>query len=242
MQTLICTQVLCLKCPRTSKTLLIRVDSLAIATENSHKQLEYIARILEFGIAPNLKFHPSKCQYFNNSITPCGIIIYAESVRYNSRHVSGLENMKTPTIASKLLQFMSSMQWLRTSTPEYSVIKQSFLDALECSYNVSGKRTNPSLNRIILQHIRRGGTEIDAFENCKLALSNRIQRAHRDHSKHSCIYVDGSDTHWAGITTQILIKDMHLLHNEKCLEPLSLVPDHSQASVRKVTRWAVCLR
>ena len=50
--------------------------------------------------------------------------------------------MATPTSASELLQFTSAMQWLRTSIPEFSVIIQPLLDALERSYNVSGKGQN----------------------------------------------------------------------------------------------------
>lgn len=103
--------------------------------------------------------------------------------------------MATPIIASELLQFTSAMQGLANSIPEFSVIIQPLLDALKRSYKASGKRTKLSLHRVTLQHTGWCQTEIDAFENCKLALSNRIRFAHCDHGKRLCFYVDASDIH-----------------------------------------------
>lgn len=130
--------------------LLIWVNDVAILAKNVDELLQYITKILDFLGTVNFKLHPSKCRLFKNSITWCGRNISAEGVRYDPRHVFGLESMATPTISSALLQFKYAMQWLRTSIPELSVIIQPLLDALERSFNVSGKRTKRSLHRITL--------------------------------------------------------------------------------------------
>lgn len=119
---------------------------------------------------------------------------FRRGFRYDPPHVSGLKIMATLTIATELLQFTFAMQWLRTSIPKSSAFIQLLLDAPERSYNVSGKNSKRFLHLIAFQHIGWCQTEIAAFENCQLVLSNCIRLVQHNHIKRLCFYVDASDT------------------------------------------------
>ena len=206
--------------------------------------------------------------------------------------------MRPPVNAGELLQFTSAMQWLRNSIPQFSAIIQPILDSLERVYAHVGKRTKRSIQRIPLTLIGWGKKEMESFEACRSALRERVTLCHRDETKRLCFYVDASDTHWAGVVTQIPFSHVHQSHAEKqhdplaflsghftptqlrwstiekeafsvmatiermhwlasspagfdlftdhnnlifIFDPLSLSPDLSQTSIRKVVRWAVRL-
>ena len=118
------------------------------------------------------------------------------------------------------------MQWLRTSIPTFATIIQPLLDLLERAYVISGKRTKASLRRVRLCDIKWGDAEERSFKQCKDALQHRVTLAHRDEHKRLCFYVDASDTHWAGIATQVPNDDVHLPHQDKRHEPLAFLSGH----------------
>lgn len=89
--------------------LIICVDGLAIAATDVNELLKYIAKRFDFCVEVNFALHPLKFHLFKNSITWCGRKKPAEGVRFYPRHISGLENMAIPTMASELLQFTSAI-------------------------------------------------------------------------------------------------------------------------------------
>lgn len=207
--------------------LLIWVGDLAITAKNIDELLEYVTKIQDFCEAVNFKLHPLKYQLFKNSISWCGRNICTDGVKYDPQHVSGLDNMAMPTLASKLFQFTSAMQWLRTSIPEFSVTIQPLLDALECAYTISEKRTKRSLHRATLHSIGWRQTKIDSFENCKLEIYNLIRFARRDHKN---VFV-------SMLMRQILI-GLELQHKfqfriytynilKNCMSPYHFAPENS---------------
>lgn len=111
--------LMCTMPPDLKEKLLVWVDDMAIAVKNVDDLLQYLTKLLDFCVSVNFKLHPIKCGLFKTLIVWCGRHISAEGVRFDSRHVSGLETTAIPTIASELLQFTSAMQWLRTSVPAF---------------------------------------------------------------------------------------------------------------------------
>ena len=118
------------------------------------------------------------------------------------------------------------MQWLRSSVPQFSALVQPLLDTLEKAYTHAGKRTKRSIQRITLKSIGWGANQEQVFENCRNALRQRVTLSHRDESKRLCFYVDASDTHWAGIVTEVPQAHVHLPHAEKSHEPLAFLSGH----------------
>lgn len=115
--------------PDLKEKLLIWVDDLAIAVKDINDLLEYVTKLLDFCVAVNFKLHPIKCRLFKTSITWCRHHISADGVKLDPGHISGLETMAIPTIASELLQFTSAMQWVRPSILEFSAMIQPLSDS-----------------------------------------------------------------------------------------------------------------
>lgn len=110
--------------------------------------LKYSRKLLDFCVEVNFKLHHLKCSIFKNSITCCGRHISAQGVRFDPRQILGPENMEIPTMASEPLQFTSAMQWLGTSTAEFSIIIEPLLHTLESAYDKAGNRTKRALKSL----------------------------------------------------------------------------------------------
>lgn len=203
--------------------LMIWVDDLVLPAKTIDDVLSNIRKLLDLCVQINFKLHPEKCRLYKRSVTWCGRELSADGIRFSPRNISGLEEMHAPTTAAQLLQFTSALQWLRTSIPNFSVLIQPLLAALERAYEKIGKRTKRALQRVELCQIGWSEIELEAFEKCKAALHNRVRLSHRDHKQKLCFYTDASDTHWAGICTQVPIEDIHKPHADKRHEPLSFL-------------------
>lgn len=203
--------------------LLLWVDDMVVAAKTIDELLKYTAMLLDLCIKLNFKLNPEKCRLYNTSVKWCGRHISRDGVKFCPRNIEGLEAMEEPTTAIQLLHFTSALQWLRTSIPSFSTLIQPLLDALERAYQLCNSRTKRALRKITLDQINWSQTEATAFAECKAALIDRVRLAHRNHDHRLSFYVDASDTHWAGIATQVPRQDAHLDHSERRHEPLAFL-------------------
>lgn len=212
--------------PELKQCILIWVDDMVIPAATIDDLLARTEMLLDLCSLLNFKLHPDKCRLYKREVTWCGRIISADGVRHNPRQIEGLESMDCPTTAAELLMFTSALQWMRSAIPDFSNLVAPLLAALERAYSKANSRTKRAAKRILLADVGWGQAEISAFANCKLALANRVKLAHRDSEKKLCFYADASDTHWAGITTQVPMADLHKPHSLKRHEPLSFLSGH----------------
>eukprot|EP00178_Gracilaria_changii_P000257 TRINITY_DN1027_c0_g1_i1.p2 TRINITY_DN1027_c0_g1~~TRINITY_DN1027_c0_g1_i1.p2 ORF type:complete len:1106 (+),score=114.18 TRINITY_DN1027_c0_g1_i1:5972-9289(+) len=284
--------------PRLLKQLLYWLDDILLHNATINGLLKAIQLLFRTCARHSIRLHPRKCILFAISIRWCGRIISANGVRHDPRQLDGLLHMQPPTNGAHLQQFVCAMQWVKTGIPNFANLISTLHDFMERIYESAGKRTKRAVAAVQLETLGWSETELNAFHNCKEALSRLVTLAHCDDRLRLCIYTDASDTNWSGIVTQVPYEDlskphklqrhsrlsfcsgrfnstqlewstlekeafaimatvdrMHWLaataagfdlftdHNNLIFlfDPLSLVPDLSQSSTRKVLRWAVRL-
>lgn len=206
--------------------------------------------------------------------------------------------MQPSTTGAHLQQFICALQWVKQGILGFTNLLMPLHDFMERIYGVANSRKKRSVSRYLLSDQGWGQMELDAFEDCKKALTNQVTLSHCDPLQRLCVYTDASEMVWLGILTQVPICDvskphaqqrhstlaflsgrfdttklgwsilekeayavlatlerMHSLvttpdgfdlytdHNNLIFlfDPLTVVPDLSQTSLRKVLRWAVRL-
>lgn len=151
----------------------------------------------------------------------CGRILSAKGIKHDSKRLDGLLNMDPPTTGGQLLQLVSAMQWLQSSTPKFQAMVSRFHHFKETVYKYVGKRTKRGVPRARLRDIGWTSELSDAFLNCQKAIAQRVTLAHLDSNKSLCVYTDASDSHWPGILMQVPIADLADTHANQRHDPLT---------------------
>jgi RNase H-like domain found in reverse transcriptase/Integrase zinc binding domain/Integrase core domain len=144
--------------------------------------------------------------------------------------------MPPPRTGSDLQQFCCSLNWMRTSIPDYARLVAPLHAALEHVYSVSRKRTRAAAANVLLVETGWGETELAVFGACKNALEHATILSYPTMTKRLCLYTDASDRFWSAIVTQVPHADLDLPVAPQAHEPLAFL---SGAFTGSAERWSV---
>lgn len=164
-----------------------------------------------------------------------GRIISAAGIRHDPSRREGLTSIECPTTGAQLQMFLSAMQWLRSAIPNFQVLTAKLHGLFERVYAHAEKRTKRAVERVSFRSIGWNHKEKNAFELCKQAILHRTTLAHRDEAKRLCIYTNASNTHWAGIVTQVPYDQQSRPHAKQEHEPLAF---HSGRFAKTQVGWS----
>ena len=170
-----------------------------------------------------VKLNAKKCTLFTREVTWCGRKISAEGVTYDPRRLEGLKIMHSPTNGAELQQFITSINWMRQSIPNYNVLTAPFYNVLEEVYASSGRRTRKAAEKIKLSSTGWNEKHVECFQNVQNALRNAVTLAHYDPKKRLCLFTDASQTHWASVLTQVPHEDLSKPIHDQAHEPLAFL-------------------
>jgi RNase H-like domain found in reverse transcriptase/Integrase core domain/Reverse transcriptase (RNA-dependent DNA polymerase)/Chromo (CHRromatin Organisation MOdifier) domain len=170
-----------------------------------------------------LKLHALKCVLFALSVRWCGRMISASGIRFDPSRLEGLKDLALPITASDLQQFTCSLNWMRTSIPNFSALIAPLITTLEEAYALAGSRTKRAVSKILLSQTGWGEAQLKAFQLAKENLSKAVTLAHPSKDKRICVFTDASDRHWASIITQVPPEDLSLPICDQRHEPLSFL-------------------
>lgn len=131
-----------------------------------------------------------------------------------------------PASPCELLHFISAMQWLCQSFPDFSNIMKPLLSDLERAYDIAGQRTKRTLHKISMADVCWTSSDCATFKHCTPALRDRITIVNCDPTKRLSFNADSRDLAWVGITTKVPIQDINKPHADKSREPLEFLSGH----------------
>jgi RNase H-like domain found in reverse transcriptase/Reverse transcriptase (RNA-dependent DNA polymerase)/Integrase zinc binding domain/Integrase core domain/Aspartyl protease len=170
-----------------------------------------------------LKISPLKTECFLREATFCGRLISADGVKYDPKGLQTLKDMQTPETGADLYQFISAMNWMRTSIPNFALLMAPLARLMESVHHSAGnKRTKASVKKTSLTSMWTQEHEL-AFQAVKEQLMSAVTLAHPKESCSTHVFTDASETHWSSITTQVLKEDDSLPLQEQRHEPLAFL-------------------
>jgi RNase H-like domain found in reverse transcriptase len=170
-----------------------------------------------------LKISPLKTQCFLREATFCGRLISEAGVQYDPKGLQTLKEMQTPETGTDLYQFLSAMNWMRTSIPDYALLMAPLVRLMEVVHRSAGnKRTKASVKKTRLTGLWAQEHEL-AFQAVKEQLMSAVKVAHPRDGYLTNVFTDASETHWSSITTQVPMEDSSLPFREHRHQPLAFL-------------------
>jgi len=161
--------------------------------------------------------------------------------------LESLLRISSPKTAADLQQFVCAANWMRCCIPEFNKVTAVLSEVLEEAYLHAGKRTKRAIAKLSLrEHTSWNTAHEKAFQDVQNALYNAATLAHPDPQKLLFIFTDASETHWAGVLTQIPPEDRDLpFEDHKNLiyifNPVATNPHIAKHVANKIERWAMTM-
>jgi hypothetical protein len=170
-----------------------------------------------------LKISPLKTEGFLRRATFCGRLISEDGVQFDPKGLQTLKDMQTPETGADLYQFISAMNWMRKSIPNFALLMAPLARLMEAVHQGAGnKRTKASVKKTSLASVWTQEHE-RAFQAVKDQLMSAVTLAHPREGYCTHVFTDASETHWSSITTQVPAEDDSLSLQEQRHEPLAFL-------------------
>jgi Reverse transcriptase (RNA-dependent DNA polymerase) len=148
-----------------------------------------------------LKISPLKTQCFLREATVFGRLISEAGVQNDPKGLQTLKEMQTPETGTDLYQFVSAMNWMRTSIPDYALLMARLVQLMEVVHrNAGNNRTKASVKKTRLTGLRAQEHEL-SVQTVKEKLMSAVKLAHPRDGYLTKVFTDASKTHWSSITT-----------------------------------------
>lgn len=194
---------------------LVWLDDVLVYGADTNELFDNLDRVLTRIEDANFKCSATKCTLLQHEAKWCGKIISARGVSHDPERVAALAALPPPVTAADALQFLASVNWMRSSIPEYARMaaplyqiveaaqKRSREDAVAKGGRPSRARSKAALKRYELIDFGWSAEHEDAFEQVKDALRNVVPLAYPDERKEMCLFTDASKDGWAAVLTQV---------------------------------------
>jgi hypothetical protein len=96
------------------------LDDLILYSSSVQNHIEHIQAVLNTFRETNLRLHPKKCFWAQNSVTFLGHCISKDGIRLDRRKTKILENFPPPKNQKQLKSFLGLSSWMRTFINSYS--------------------------------------------------------------------------------------------------------------------------
>lgn len=129
--------------------------------------------------------------------------------------------MKLPTTGSQRQQFLCALQWVNTTTPNFTALVEPLHHFMKTVYDRANARTKRVVSKILQSALGWGKRETTSFHRSRTALAHRVSLAHRYKYALLCVYRDASDPFWSGILAQISQADVTRPYTEQRHQPFA---------------------
>jgi Reverse transcriptase (RNA-dependent DNA polymerase) len=96
-----------------------------------------------------LKITPLKAECFLREATFCGRLISEDGVQYDPKGLQTLKDLQIPENGANLYQFITAMNWMRTSIPNFALLMAPLARLMQAVHQSAGnKRTMASVKKM----------------------------------------------------------------------------------------------
>ena len=171
------------------------------ATYEEYLQLldQILARCQEYRILVSIK----KCTLGDHKIHFCGRDIDAHGFKFNPRSSGTIKDMKEPTTAGQLDQFLCALNYCRSALPRFAEISAPLKDLMEQIKKLIGSREKRKFQRIQLKDMGWNIIHQQSFQACKDSFEQALKLAHFNPCAQTCMFTDASGGFWSAILTQV---------------------------------------
>jgi hypothetical protein len=220
------------------------IDDLLVMAKTFKEFLQAMRTMFELCQERMLVLSVKKCELGGSKVKWCGRVVSREGVKMEARSVAAFMEMSTPKTAGDLSTFYHALTWMSEALVRWSEISaplKKLLDAIIESVNSTDKKTGKitTLRKYEKVRLANAGWSVvhqQAFDQCKEALTNAVIQGHYHPSCVLCLFTDASDTHWAGLLTQVRDWQDDKPIEQQCHEPLGTL---SGAFTHTQRNWSV---
>jgi hypothetical protein len=205
------------------RNLIIWIDDLLGHAATETEWFQVLEQTLRLASERDLKLNVDKCKLFQRKAKFCGRIFSPSGVSHDPERIKALSNMKEPTRASELQQFLMAAQWMSRSIPNFNNVVVPLQDILEQAMKGQPKRTKAVARGVRLSRHGWDVTHRLAFDSLKLAIIGIVELAYPREDMIQGVFCDPSDLCSSGMVTQIPVEDEHKPINEQRHQPLGFV-------------------
>jgi hypothetical protein len=189
--------------------------------------------VLERLDAVGLKVSAKKTQFYSKELKYCGRLFTPDGAKFDTGLISALTNMSPPTMVDELRSYLATTNWLRSSIPRYAETVQPLQDML--TYGLAmATALNVKPSSVSLRDCGWNSASEATFNHINNVIGHSVTLAYPSDALATCVFTDASDTHWAGVVTQVPREQLSLPVAEQSHQPLAFV---SGAFSGASTRW-----
>lgn len=168
------------------------IDDICVASNTLEQHKEDVRRIFQKLRTHNLTINSSKCVFAQTEITFLGHVINNKGIKPCIEKVDVIQKFDKPKIAKDLKKFLGILNFYRTFLP-HAVKQQQILQQL-----ITGNTKNDTTPIVWFQEAE------EAFNQCKLDLTNSILLFHPVPEAKLILHTDASDHAVGGVLHQVV--------------------------------------
>ena len=144
-----------------------------------------------------------KCLFFDTGISWCGKVITGGHVFHDRKRLSRLASMHRPQTAGERMQFLQTINWLRTSFPRLAEVTEHLRVLLEEHMKGIQRRTKRvASNRAIAEETWKS-EQVAAWSNAQDLVPKAVALSHPEYGYEVLMFFYASDNRWERFFTQI---------------------------------------
>ena len=204
---------------------LLWVDDILAHATDCESHLMSLRRIFDCCKQRRIKLSATKCDLYMTKVTWCGREISERGVSFDPEYVRGLQEMPEPNTVADVQQWVCSLNWMRSSIPNFSRHIGPLQEKLKLLIQKIGSSKSQVLKRRKLtkfpeiwnMHARL------SYKLSKLTLEKSIRLAHLRDDEELCVFSDASEKHWGLFVTQIPTEQLRLPYDKQDHRPLMML-------------------
>ena len=136
-------------------------------------------------------------------ISWCVKVYSRGQVFHDREQLSGLASMRRPQTACELIEFLKTVDWLRTSLPRLAEVVEPLRVLLEEYTGGSQRRTKRvASNRAIVEKAWKR-EQVAAWSNAQGLVANALALSHPKEEYELLMFPEASDNHWGSFVTEV---------------------------------------
>jgi hypothetical protein len=159
---------------------------------------------------------------FASTVRYCGRLITKDGVRFDPKNMEALQTMQEPQNGANLVQYVASVNWMRSAIPNYSKRVAPLQAALAKVFEGKSRTTKKAAAAVSLLQLW-GQEEQADFKYLLAAIMESMTLAFSDPDKRICVLTNASDRFYAGLVTQIDEQQMNIPMEEQDHQPLAFL-------------------
>jgi hypothetical protein len=100
-----------------------------------------------------LKLRASECVFFASTVRYCERLITKDGVRFELKNMEALQTMQQPQNGADLVQYVATVNWMRSAIPNYSKRVAPLQAALANIFEGKSRRSKEAAAAVSLLHL-----------------------------------------------------------------------------------------